>query len=79
MCDPGPTIVCARIQMASFSEPGEKNFFFGTYHKILHAFNQVLFQLILAAIEEQEENTAARDQGFILSFNSMSKKQSNSM
>jgi hypothetical protein len=38
-----------------------------------------LFQLILAAIEEQEENTAARDQGFILSFNSMSKKQSNSM
>lgn len=56
-----------------------EGFFFGNYHKISHAFNQVLFQAILAANEEQEENTAAHNQAFILSFNSMSKKQSNSM
>ncbi len=61
------------------SQSQVREFFFGNYHKILHAFNQVLFQAILAANEEQEENTAAHNQAFILSFNSMSKKQSNSM
>lgn len=61
------------------SQSQVREFFFGNYHKILHAFNQVLFQAILAANEEQEENTAAHNQAFILSFNSMSTKQSNSM